>query len=230
MKPIHVRSFVLSALTVWTFGSAVASAQDTSPALLNALEVQRLVARSAPGDHVQLSAHFTAVADNYAAEAKRHTSMSRGAVGNPSRSLVTSLGAHCKRLAELNTESATALRELAAHHLKLSAGASAPAPAAGARFEAGAGARVPTDQELSALAGSAQTPAEHGALEAYFVTLAKRYSADADAHAALAKAYRGGRFPQVAVHCERAAKLARDAANEANAAAAMHRTLAGGGR
>jgi hypothetical protein len=60
-----------------------------------------------------LSAHFSALAERYVAEAARHTSMSRSFVGNPSRNLGTGLSVHCTRLADLNTQSATTLRDLA---------------------------------------------------------------------------------------------------------------------
>lgn len=49
---------------------------------------------------------------------------------------------------------------------------------------------MPTDQELNALAAKASTPANHRDLENYFLTLAKRYTADAKEHAAMAPAYR----------------------------------------
>jgi len=42
-----------------------------------------------PGDNARLAAHFTALADRYAAEAKRHTSMAQSFVDNPSRNLGT---------------------------------------------------------------------------------------------------------------------------------------------
>jgi hypothetical protein len=204
-----------------------ASAQDNSPALLNTFEVQQLVKRAEPADQARLAAHFTALAERYAAEARRHTSMSQGFVGNPSRNLGTGMSAHCKHLAELNTQSATELRELATYHEKLASGATATPPSAGARFEGGAAAPVPTDQELNAMAAKARTPAEHHALEEYFLTLAKRYTADANEHVAMANTYRGTRVAQAAVHCDRLVTLSRDEAKEATDAAAMHKQLAG---
>ena len=53
------------------------------------------------------------------------------------------------------------------------------------------------------MAAKASTPAEHRALEEYFLTLAKRYTADATEHAAMANAYRGTRIAQAAVHCDK---------------------------
>lgn len=205
---------------------AVAEAQAPASPLMNAIELRKLVASAEP-DHARLRAHFLAVADRYTAEATRHTAMSRAYTGSRSPGLATGMQAHCTRLAELATQSATSVRELAAYHEKLATGTPATAPRGAAAFEAGAGARKPTSEELNALAKSASTPADHRALEEYFVTLAKRETADADDYAANAQAYRGTRLATAAVHYDRLATLARDSAKEANAAAAMHKGLAG---
>jgi hypothetical protein len=122
------------------------------------------------------------------------------------------------------------VRELAAYHTKLASGTLATPPRDGARFQAGAGAPEPTEKELNALAAKASTPAEHRGLEEYFLTLAKRYTAEANEHVALAQAYRGTRIAQAAVHHDRLAGLSRDGAKEATAAAEMHKQLAGIGR
>ena len=229
MRRFQIRSLLLPALAFVFFAGSTA-AQDKSPALLNTLEVQQLVKRAEPGDNARLAAHFTALADRYTAEAKRHTSMAQSFVGNPSRNLGSGMSAHCKHLADLNTKSAAELRELATYHQKLASGAAATPPTAGARFEEGAGASVPTDKELDALAAKASSPADHHALEEYFQTLAKRYTAAANEHVATANTYRGTRIAQAAVHCDRLVTLSREAAKEATAAAAMHKQLAGVGR
>jgi hypothetical protein len=229
MRTLQIRSLTLAAL-VLSAPAWGAAAQDKPAALLNTLEVQQLVKRAEPADNARLAAHFTALADRYTAEAKRHTTMSQSFVGNPSRSLGTGMGAHCKQLATLNTQSATTLRELATYHQKLAAGAAATPPAGGSGFQGGAGAPMPTDQELNAMAAKAGTPAEHRALEEYFLTLAKRDSTEANEHVALAQAYRGTKIAQAAVHHDRLAQLARDSAKEATAAADMHKQLAGAGR
>jgi hypothetical protein len=194
---------------------------------LNTLEVQQLVRRAEPGDHARLAAHFTALAERYSAEAARHTSMAQSFAANPNRNLGTGMSAHCRQLVDLNTQAATTVRELATYHQKLASGAAATPPPAGARFEGGAGASEPTDRELKALAAKAGTPAEHHALEEYFLTLAKRYTADAQEHAATASTYRGTRIAQAAVHCDQLVALAQKEAKEAIAAAAMHKQLAG---
>jgi hypothetical protein len=225
MRTLQIRSLSLPALAFLAFAGS-ASAQDKSPALLSTVEVQQLVKRAEPGDNARLAAHFTALAERYTADAKRHTEMSQSFIGNPSRSLGTGMSAHCKELAALNTQAATTVSELATYHQKLAAGAAATAPTAGARFEGGAGAPEPTDQELKAFAAKAGTPADHRALEEYFLTLAKRYTADAKEHAAMASTYRGTRIAQAAVHCDHLAALAQKEAKEATDAAAMHKQLA----
>jgi len=230
MRTVHFRSLALAAVAALTF-AASGAAQDKAPGLLNNLEVRQLVARAEPGDQAQLSAHFTALADRYAAEAKRHIAMAQSFSGNPSRSLGTGMSAHCKQLANLNTQSETAVRELAAYHAKLAGGTPATPPTNGAWFQSGAGAPEPTERELSALAETASTPSEHRSLEEYFATLAKRYTRDAEQHAQFAAAYRNSpRIAQVAVTHDRLAELSRDAAKEATAAAEMHKQLAGVGR
>ena len=225
MRTVYVRSLSLAAVVILT-NTGDATAQERPSGVLNSLEVRQLVARAEPGDHQRLRAHFTALGDRYAAEAKQHVSMSQSLIGNPSRTLGTGMSAHCKRLADLNTQAASTVRELATYHDTLAAGSAATAPRDGARFEAGAGAPEPTEKELNALAAKASTPAEHRALEEYFLTLAKRYAAEANEHVTLAHAYRGTRIAQAAVHHDRLAGVARDAAKEATAAAEMHKGLA----
>ena len=226
MGTTHFRSVVIAAVALLTMAGSV-SAQGTPGGLLNSLEVRQLVARAEPADNAGLGVHFSALADRYAAEAKRHISMSQSFIGNPSRNLGTGMSAHCKRLADLNTESAATVRELAAYHEKLASGTPATPPKDGARFQGGAGAPEPTAKELDALAAKANTPAEHRALEEYFLTLANRYTNEANDHVTLAQTYRGTRIAQAAVHHDRLAGLSRDAAKEATAAAEMHKGLAG---
>ena len=225
MKPIHIR-LTVAALAIFAF-AASAAAQTQPSGLLNSLEVQHLVGRGEPADHGRLAVHFTALADRYTAEAKRHNAMAKSFVGNPSRSLGNGMSVHCKRLADLSTQSAVTLRELATYHDKLASGIPGTPPNGAAHFQGGGGAAKPTERELKALAAKASTPAEHHALEEYFLTLAKRYNAEANEHTAIAQTYRGTRIAQAAAHYDRLAALARDSAKEASDAAAMHRQLAG---
>ena len=224
MRTVHFRLVVVAAALLAFAGTV--TAQDKPNSLLNTLEVRQLVARAEPADNARLSAHFSALADRYTAEARRHLSMSQSFVGNPSRNLGTGMSVHCKRLAELNTESATTVRELAAYHEKLAAGAPATPPRDGARFQGGAGASEPTEKELNALAAKAGTPAEHHALEEYFLTLAKRYTTAADEHVTMAATFRGTKIAQASAIHDHLARLARDSAKEATAAAEMHKQLA----
>jgi hypothetical protein len=147
--------------------------------------------------------------------------------GNPNRNVGTGMAVHCERLADLSAQSATTVRELSAYHEKAAAGKPVTFPRDGARFEDGAGAPAATEKELNTLAGKARTPTEHRALEEYFLTLATRYTAEANAHVAWALTYRGTRIAQAAVHHDRLATLSRDSAKEATEAAAMHKQLAG---
>src|SRR5688572_28631431 len=226
MRTVHLRSLALAAVAALTF-AASSAAQDRAPGLLNNLEVRQLVARAEPGDQAQLSAHFTALADRYATEAKRHVSMSQSFIGNPSRNLGIGMSVHCKQLANLNTQSETTVRELAAYHAKLASGTPAAPPKDGARFQGGAGAPEPSEKELNALAAKASTPAEHRGLEEYFLTLAKRYTTAADQHVTLAQTYVGTKIAQASAIHDHLARLARDSAKEATAAAEMHKQLAG---
>jgi hypothetical protein len=220
MTTFTFRPVAIGLLTLLIFaGTAAAQAP-----ILNALEVQKLVASNAPGDNAALAAHFAALADRYDADAKRHTAMAGAFIAAPTRRVAANSAAeHCKRLAQLSTDSAQTLRELAAHHKQLAGGAVSAAPKDGARFQRGAGAPEPTDAALQALAAKADAPSDHRALADYFVTAARRYTEDANGHAAMAGAYRGTRNALAADHCDRLVALGRDQAKEASAAAEMHK-------
>ncbi|HET9384307.1 MAG TPA: hypothetical protein VFO67_04105 [Gemmatimonadales bacterium] len=203
-----------------------ANAQTGSP-ILNVLEVQKLVASTEPADNARLGAHFAALADRYTREATRHNAMAQAFIAAPTRRTSANTAAdHCKRLGALNKQSADTLRELAAYHEKQAAGVVAAPPKGAARFQAGAGAPEPADDQLSTLAARASTPADHHALEEYFQTTAKRYREAVNEHSSMAQAYRGTRIAQAAVHCDRLVGLSRDEAKEATAAAEMHKQLA----
>ena len=225
MKPFT--RLVLTAIALlWSVSFAAAQAPS---GLLNKLEVQKLVAASTPEANATLARHFTALADGYAADAARHKDMAAAYGSNPNRSVVTNVAPHCARLADLATQEATAAREMASYHEKLADGAKATAPKDAGAFQAGKGAPEPTKADLHHLAMMARTPADHRALEEYFTTLAKKNTADAESHVAMAQAYRaavrkGGGDP--AAHCDRLVTLAREAAKEATDAAALHRQLA----
>ena len=224
MRTIH-RSLAI-AVTALLMLASNAAAQENSSAILKRLKVRQLVTRSEPADHARLSAHYSALADQYVAEARRHTVMSQSFVSNPSRKFGSGMSAHSKRLADLNTQQATTLRELAAYHNDLAGGKPATLPADAARFQNRAGAPAPTDKVLAEFAARASTPAEHHSLEEYFLTLALKYTADTKEHAAFAVALRGNRIERAAVIHNRMAALSTDAAKEAYEAAQLHKGLA----
>ena len=225
MTKFTLRSLAIGTLAFLIVAGAAAA---QTPPILNTLEVQKLVASGEPADNATLSTHFAALADRYEADARRHTAMADAFIAAPTRRVAANSAAdHCKRLAQRNVESAKTLRELAEHHNRLAGGAASTAPKGGARFQGGAGALEPTDAELSALAARANTPADHRNLEEYFLTAAKRYTADANAHATMAQAHRGTRIAQATDHCDRLVRTGRDAAKAATAAAEMHKPLAG---
>ncbi|MEQ1574906.1 MAG: hypothetical protein ABL993_11740 [Vicinamibacterales bacterium] len=227
MRAIRLGALSIGVLAFSTF-VGTAAAQTTSSAVLNSLEVQELIKRAEPADHARLEVHFAVLAEQYAADARRHSAMAQAFIASPvRRTAANSAADHCKSLEKLNLQSAATLRELAAHHEGLAAGKASAVPRGAARFEGGAGAPAPTAEELTALAAKATTSADHRAFQEYFLTLAKRYTADATDHAAMAQAYRGTRITQAAVHCDRLATLSKNSAKEATAAAAMHKELAG---
>lgn len=225
MRTISFRTLTTGIAALLAF-AGTAAAQSRPSALLNTFEVRQLVDRGEPADNARLSMHFSALAERYTEEATRHEAMSRALSGNPNRREVAASSTHCSRLAELNMRSAATVGELAAYHELLAAGIVSMPPADSSRFYNGEGAPEPTEAELDALAANARTPADHRALEEYFLTLAKKYTAEADAHVAMAHAFRGTRIATAATHCDRVIKRSRDSAKEANETAARHRNFA----
>lgn len=223
--PIRL-SLAVAATAFVTLASSSVAAQERPPGLLNTLEVRSLVARGDPVDNDRLFAHFRVLWDRYLTEAERHDSMARSFTGNPNRASGSGRSEHCKQLAHLNRQSAKTLRELALYHKHLAEGPPATLPPGAARFQGGAGAPDPSEQELDALAAQARTRADHLALEEYLRTLARRYTRDANEHMTQALTFRGGRLAQAAVHHEDLANAARQAAHEATRAAELHRQLA----
>jgi hypothetical protein len=219
-----------AALALATVASADAAQTAGSP-VLNALEVQQTAASTDPADNSRLSAHFAALADRYTREAAQHHAMAQAFIAAPTRRVPANNAAdHCNRLAMLNTRSAQTVSELAAYYEKRAAGVGTTPPKEAASFLAGAGAPEPADDELSALAARARTPADHQRLAEYFTTAARRYREDANEHLAMAQVYRGTRIAQAAIHCDRLVSLSRDEAKEALAAAKTHQQLASAAR
>lgn len=207
----------------------VASATLATAQVVNKLEVQKLVAANTADASATLAAHFNALADQYAATAAQHKAMGNAYRASANRSVVTSGAAHCERLAQLAADEAVAAREMAKYHEQLAGGTTATLPKDAGAFHGGKGAPDPTADQLHHLAMVAKGPADHHALEEYFLTVAKKNTEDADNHIAMAKWYRAGvrkNLADPAAHCDRIARLAREAAKEATAAATLHRQLA----
>jgi hypothetical protein len=197
--------------------------------LVNKLEVQRLVAADTRQANATLASHFNALADRYTADAARHKDMAKAYAANANRSIGTNIAPHCDRLSQIAVESATASREMARYHEQRAGGAAGTVPKNAVKLHAGEGAPAPSAMDLHHLAMMAGAPADHRALAEYFMTLANNLGADADTHAAMAQAYRAGVRKGVgdpAVHCDRLAKLSREAAREASEAATLHGQLA----
>ena len=207
---------------------AIAAAQGSS-GVVNTLEVQKLIAAGTPEANAVLAGHFAGLAESYTADAARHKDMAQAYRAGSPRSPVTGAAGHCDRLATLATESAAEARAMATYHEQLSGGNAATAPKNAAEFHGGKGAPEPTPVDLHHLAMMARTPADHRSLEEYFTTVAKKNTADAQDHVRMAQAYRAGVHKGLndpAAHCDRIARLAREAATEAKAAATLHRQLA----
>jgi hypothetical protein len=228
MKRFYVRTIVAAGVAIT--GLALGAGAQTAPALLNSIEVQRLVASSDPTSHARLRDHFTAVAATYDAEAGQHSAMAQGFAGNPTHPII-GMSEHCKRLADIATQEATTVKEIAAYHGQLAAGAAATVPRNAAPYEGGKGAPAPSEKQLHDLAAGAATPSDHHSLAEYYLNVARAQEAAATQHAAMAQAYRAssnrqGAASDPAIHCDRMVMLARAAAKEARAAEAQHRQLA----
>jgi hypothetical protein len=231
MKTFQIRSLSLPALAFVLLAAGSNSsltAQVKSPDLLTASEVQQLVSRAEPADHARLRAHFAALADQDAAEAKRHTAMQQAYAGNTKLAhIASSMSAHCKRLADLSIESAATLRELAADHGKWAGGVASEAARASVPDPKKVATPSSSEKELIDLAAGGSSAADHRRLEQYYSTLATRYDREAADHATYAKSWRAttkvANAPAIATHCDRVAAQRREASKEARAAATMHK-------
>jgi len=226
MRTISIGTVVAAcALALCAGGAAVA--QDQPAPVLNGLELRQLVERAEPADHARLSAHFGALAERYATDAKQHDRMAQASNGQAGKSSNAGLTAHCRSLAKYDRELEEGARALATFHTGRAAGASIAAPANTRGLESGVGASKANDQELADFAAKAADTKDHRALADYFSTLADRYSADADSHQAMSAWYGSpnSRLAGMVPHCERLARTARAAAKEARAAAAMNTQL-----
>jgi hypothetical protein len=186
---------------------------------LSAAEVSQLISKGDPIDHARLSAHFSALAERQAADVKLHTAMQQ-AYANSGKPSGLGMVNHCKAMVGRAQESAGSLKEVAAYHSKLAGGTTVTSGLAVLEPATGR----PSDAELARLAATAETAADHRALQTYFTSVATRDEREAADHAAYAKTWRGltkvtAYQTQAAAH-DRTADQLRAAAKEARAAAA----------
>ena len=204
-----------------TLALALASGLLAQGKPLTASEVSQLISRGDPADHARLSAHFAALAERQAADVKMHTAMQQ-AYANSGKPSGLGMVNHCKAMVGRGQESAGSLRELSAYHSKLAGGATIQGGLAILAPSSG----HPSDAELTRLAATAETAADHCALQTYFASVATRDEGEAADHAAYAKTWRGltkvtAYQTQAAAH-DRVAGQLRETAKEARAAASMH--------
>jgi len=221
------RLLVVAAVVVLVADTSAARAQSW---MLNRLEVQRLVAMNTSDAHARLSKHFIALAETYAADAARYAARATPAIGNPNHGVGIDTAVRRTQQADDAARLADAARAMTAYHQLLSVGAAAVPPPARTQFDGGAGAPAPTQFELNELARRARTPADHRVLAEYYLTLGARDTVLANEHAQMANMHRGSgqrRASQTAAMlCDRMARLSREAATRAAAAALLHRQLA----
>lgn len=228
MRPIYVRTISASVLALLAFAAGAAAQEKTSPGILTRNELRDLAATAdTPLEHLQLRNHFTALAERYDVDAKRYSALAKAYVGNQNRR-TTDPTIYREQLSLRAAAAAKSARALAAHHGRLAAGVPSTAPADPQHLEHGTGAPATmSDAKLRDLVAKTSTPADHGKLQDYFTTAAARYTADADAHSAMAAAYRSrGSVEQVALRCDRFVAQARETAAAAQSLAAEHQALA----
>ena len=204
-----------------TLALALASGLLAQGKPLTASEVSQLISRGDPADHARLGAHFAALAERQAADVKIHTAMQQ-AYANSGKPSGLGMVNHCKAMVGRAQESAGSLRELSAYHTKLAGGATVQGGLAVLAPSSGR----PSDAELTRLAATAETAADHRALQTYFMSVATRDEREAADYAAFAKTWRGltkvaANQTQAAAH-DCVAEQLREASKEARAAASMH--------
>lgn len=198
--------------------TSVATAQTST--VLNTLELERLVASVAPDDHHRVSTHFAAVAERYTADAALHEQIASSYARNPVAKLGRDMAEHCRTLARIDRDMASQLRDLSAQHAAMALGTVEPERAPMALQTAGSPS--PTADDVTRLAATATTAADHDQLGRYFASLRNTYTREASEHRRLALYYAGIKAKSEAAHCERLARLAREGAEVANDLAARH--------
>ena len=210
-------------------GVATMAAADTPSNLLNRLEVQKFVTADTPIANLSLASHFHALAEQFFAEAASHDAMAVVYKANVNRSATATAADSCARLAARARRWGLRASELARYHVDVAAGREAVLPVGATTLQSGYGAPEPTKERLHHLALTARTRADHFALREYYLTQARKRTAEADNYLTIATSYRAGvrnghYDPGFAY--ERLARSARKAAREAKQAADRHQVFA----
>jgi hypothetical protein len=197
--------------------------------VLTILQVQQLVADGTAESHAALSRHFMALADTYAEDAARFSSLATTPGGDPNYPALYR-GSRRVRQAEASARLAESARAMANYHELLSIGSTPSVPPDRTRFDGGFGATIPTVAEVRRCVASARTAIDHRVLSEYFLTIEVRETALARGYHAQAESIRvsGQRRSSefAAMNWDRLATLAREEAKDASAAALLHRQLA----
>jgi hypothetical protein len=216
-------------MTAVFIGMATCAAAAPPSAVLNRLEVQKLVAAETLLARLSLATHFNALADRFIADAARHRATATVFRANANRSATTTAGDQCDRLAARDEKWAGAALALAMYYGDLADGIAAVLPARAVGLQGGYGAPEPTADQLHKLALTARTRRDHLALREYYSMVAKRKTSEADTLANAAAAYRAGARRGTydgALAIEQRVRAARKAATQATEAANRHEVLA----
>ena len=223
----------LRTLAISVFAVAIADTAAAQQAwILNAVDVQQLVATDTPQAHTALAKHFMALAEIYKADATRYTALETGFIGNPNHATGIDVAGRRMRQAAEAARNADTARAVAAYHQILSIGGMATTPAGAIAFHGGKGTPGVTLGDLNRLGQSARRPADHRVLAEYYLYLARNETSSANqsvATAALARVSGGRNTVAVVDYNERLARRAREVARLANAAVQRHRQLANAG-
>lgn len=216
-------------VTAIAFVGVATVAAGAPSRVLNKLEVQKLVAAETPVASVRLAAHFNALAEQFYAQAASQRDMARVYRATANRSATTTAAIDCERLARRGATWGMRARELARYHVDLAEGRDAVLPVGATALHEGFGAPEPTRSQLHSLALTADTRADHLVLREYYLTVARRRTAEADNYLSMIAAFhagvRNGTY-NPAVAYERLAGIARKAAKDATQAADRHKVLA----
>jgi hypothetical protein len=223
---VFLRILTITALALATAHTVTA---QNAAGLLNRLDVQRLVLADTPRAHAALAKHFIALAALYRADADRYSALAALPGGNPNHPVAIDGRGRRARQAQAVIANVRAARDAAAYHLILSIRGTPRGLGRSPAFDGGKGAPLPTPAELDELATAARTPSAHRELAEYFLIVSRTETANAEAYARTARMARvsGARNTEgTAARYEHLARMARDAARQADMAAELHHQLA----